>query len=95
MAVAQVARRVGAQRAGSPPGARYVRHRPEDTVLYGVVEKHLESFNQALGEQGTSLPAFVHAHFERYLRCGRRGQGFVRVKCIGCRHEHLVAVSCK
>ena len=40
-------------------------------MLYGVVEEHLESFYRALGEQGASLPAFVHAEFERYLRCGR------------------------
>ena len=70
MAVAQVARRVGAQ-----PGAPCHRHRPEDTVLYGVVAEHLESFYQALGEQGTSLPAFVHAEFGRYLRCGRLEHG--------------------
>jgi len=64
-------------------------------VLYGVVEEHLESFYRALGEHGTTLPAFAHAEFERYLRCGRLEHGFVRVKCTGCRHEHLVAFSCK
>ena len=42
-----------------------------------------------------TLPAFVRAEFERYLRCGRLEHGFVRVKCTGCRHEHLVAFSCK
>ena len=30
-------------------------------MLYGVVEEHLESFYRALAEQGTTLPAFVHA----------------------------------
>ena len=64
-------------------------------MLYGVVEGHLESFYRALAEQGASLPAFVHAEFERYLRCGRLEHGFVCVKCTGCRHEHLVAFSCK
>ena len=44
-------------------------------MLYGVVEEHLESFYQALGEQGISLPAFVHAEFECYLRCGRLEHG--------------------
>ena len=48
-------------------------------MLYGVVEEHLESFYQALGEQGTSLAAFVHAEFERSLRCGRLEHGFARV----------------
>jgi ribosomal protein S27E len=33
--------------------------------------------------------------FQDYLRCGRLEYGFVRVKCNGCRHEHLVAFSCK
>ena len=76
MAVAQ-ASRVHRRRSATPPAlAHYIRHRPEDTVLYGVVEEHLESFYRAaLGEQGASLPAFVHAEFERYLRCGRLAHG--------------------
>ena len=41
------------------------------------------------------MPAFVHEEFERYLRCGRLEEGFLRVVCSGCRHEHLVAFSCK
>ncbi|MEQ8861739.1 MAG: transposase zinc-binding domain-containing protein [Pseudomonadales bacterium] len=43
----------------------------------------------------TSLPRFVLSEFQDYLRCGRLEYGFVRVKCNGCRHEHLVAFSCK
>ena len=35
------------------------------------------------------------SEFQDYLRCGRLEYGFVRVKCNGCRHEHLVAFSCK
>jgi hypothetical protein len=73
----------------------YARHRPEDTVLYAVVEEHAEVFFTQMAEQGASLPAFVHREFERYLRCGRLEEGFVRVVCTGCRHEHLVAFSCK
>jgi len=64
-------------------------------VLYGVVEEHAEVFFAQLGEQGATLPRFVHREFERYLRCGRLEEGFVRVVCTGCRHEHLVAFSCK
>jgi len=58
-------------------------------VLYAVVEEYAEAFFARLGEQGASLPAFVHEEFARYLRCGRLEEGFVRVVCIGCRHEHL------
>ena len=73
----------------------YVRHRPEDTVLYAVVEEHAEAFFSQMEEQGASMPVFVHREFERYLRSGRLEEGVVRVGCTGCRHEHLVAFSCK
>jgi len=74
---------------------RTCRHRPEDTVPYAVVEEHAEAFFAQMGEQGASLPVFVHREFERYLRCGRLEEGFVRVVCTRCRHEHLLAFSCK
>ena len=35
--------RIGSAPAGSG-GAGYRRHRPEDTVLYGVVEQHADAF---------------------------------------------------
>ena len=60
-------------------------------MLFNVMEEHAEAFFARLGEEGASLPAFVHAEFERYLCCGRLEEGFVRVVCTGCRHEHLVA----
>ena len=57
----------------APPA--YVRHRPEDTVLYNVVQEFAEAFFAQLSEEGASLPAFVHEEFERYLRCGRLEEG--------------------
>ena len=75
--------------------ASAVRHRPEDTVRYGVLERNHGVFFAHLQEQGRRVPAFVRAEFEAYLRCGGLEHGFVRVKCEGCRHEHLVAFSCK
>jgi hypothetical protein len=73
----------------------YRRHRPEESVLYGVVEQHAEMFFAGQDERGGALPRFVREEFEAYLRCGRLEHGFVRAKCTGCRHEHLVAFSCK
>ena len=81
--------------SGGDVKRRYVRHCPEETVLYDVVERHHDPFFAHLEEQGRRVPGFVHAEFEAYLRCGRLEHGFVRVKCEGCRHEHLVAFSCK
>ena len=43
----------------------------------------------------TPYPKFVHQEFEEYLKCGMLEHGFLRAKCDGCRHEHLVAFSCK
>ena len=37
----------------------------------------------------------VREEFEAYLKCGRLEYGFLRVKCDACRHENLVAFSCK
>jgi hypothetical protein len=76
-------------------GSGYRRHRPEETALYGVVEQHAHAFFDGQEELGRGLPRFVREEFEAYLRCGRLEWGFIRAKCTGCRHEHLVAFSCK
>jgi len=75
--------------------APYVRHRPELTLLYQVIEHHLSEFTDHLRERGHFLPKFVFQEFNDYLKCGRLEHGFVRVKCTGCRNELLVAFSCK
>ncbi len=73
----------------------YRRHRPEQTALYPVIEANLTPFLEYLHERDAALPRFVTDEFKDYLRCGRLEYGFIRVKCDGCRHEHLVAFSCK
>jgi hypothetical protein len=73
----------------------YVRQRPERTVLYQVIEQHAVPFFEHLSEQGTSLPGFVREEFDAYLGCGRLERGLVRVKCTACRHEHVLAFSCR
>jgi len=79
----------------APIGHRYRRHEPEKTALYPIVEQHLSTLTGELTLNHASLPAFVVEEFRKYLRCGRLEHGFLRVKCDGCRHEHLVAFSCK
>jgi hypothetical protein len=73
--------------------AGYRRHSPGDTVLYGVVAQHADACFEGREERGSALPRFVREAFEAYLRCGRLEHGFIRPKCTGCRHEHLVAFS--
>ncbi len=68
----------------SPAGAdgqrSYVRHHPEDTVLYQIVEQHAGAFFDAMREQGAGLPGFVRDEFDAYIDCGRIECGFVRAK---------------
>ena len=40
-------------------------------------------------------PQYVQQEFIDYLKCGRLEHGFLRVRCESCRHEKLVAFSCK
>ena len=75
--------------------APYQRHRPEQTLLYPIVEQHYPAFVAHMAEQERPLPDYVQQEFEDYLRCGRLEQGFLRVRCDTCHAEHLVAFSCK
>jgi ribosomal protein S27E len=75
--------------------AQYKRHRPENTLLYQLVERHYPEFKETLSEQGKQLPKFVEREFDDFLRCGRLEHGFLRVVCGDCKHEKLVAFSCK
>jgi hypothetical protein len=73
----------------------YVRHQPEQTLLYQLVEAHYPALVDQLAQQGKSLPDHVYREFEAYLKCGRLEHGFLRVRCDNCHFERLVAFSCK
>jgi len=73
----------------------YVRHRPEHTLLYQLVQRYWSEFHSHLNEAGSYLPRHVTREFDEYLDCGMLERGFLRVRCKDCYHEHLVAFSCK
>jgi hypothetical protein len=82
--------------ARSGGGAQpYVRHRPEQTLLYQLVRDNYPALKAHLAAQGATLPCYVEQEFEAYLACGRLEHGFLRVRCDCCHAEHLVAFSCK
>ena len=81
--------------AQAPRPATHVRHRPEQTLLYQLVERHYPEFARLMAAQGSPLPGYVAREFEDYLKCGRLEHGFLRVRCQSCHHEKLVAFSCK
>lgn len=82
-----------ASRLATPP--TYRRHRPERSALYAIIAEHYPRFLRKIETSGGHLPQFVRQEFDEYLKCGLLEHGFLRVKCDGCRHEHLVAFSCK
>ena len=67
----------------------HVRHKPEQTLLYQLVEQYWPEFQTQLSETGRFLPRHVTREFENYLACGRLENGFLRVRCESCSHEHL------
>ena len=89
-------------RADPPPSLRpptpLAAYRPRDprqTLLYRVIEAHFKSFVRDREAEGRFLPAHVKREFESFLGCGILANGFMRLKCGSCRHEKLVAFSCK
>ena len=87
---------VAARTADEGWGAdNYQRHRPEQTLLYRIIERHYPVFTDQLAAQGTVLPGYVQREFEDFLKCGRLEHGFLRLRCDTCHAEHLVAFSCK
>ena len=44
--------------------ATYERHRPAQTLLYHLLEKHYPALVEQMDIQGKSLPAHVHREFK-------------------------------
>jgi hypothetical protein len=73
----------------------YAPRRPTETVLYGLVRQHLESFLAHAREHYESgLPRYVEQELRAYLKCGVFSEGFTRCHCDTCGHDLLVAFSC-
>ena len=73
----------------------YQRHGPETTLLYQLDERYYPDFTANLADQGKYLLHYVERKFDDFLRCGRLEHGFLRMVCGDCKHEKLVAFSCK
>lgn len=73
----------------------YRRRRPEQTVLYRVIQENYQTFASLCEEEDQPLPAFIRREFEKYLACGMLSEGFSRVHCGSCGYDRLVGFSCK
>lgn len=72
----------------------YERRRPEERLLYQLVQEHWPRFLEKAEEQG-GLPRFVVRDFEEFLRCGILEHGLVHLACARCGHAIVVGFSCK
>ena len=81
----------------APAPSSYVPRDPSQTVLYRVVADHLETFLASLDADpdAKGLPAYVEREFYDYLQCGILAHGFLRLGCDTCKHDMLLAFSCK
>ena len=55
---------------------RYQHHRPEQTLLYQIVDEYYPAFAALMAEQGRELPGYVQREFEEFLKCGLLEHGF-------------------
>ncbi|HJL14529.1 MAG TPA: transposase [Sandaracinaceae bacterium LLY-WYZ-13_1] len=51
--------------------------------------------NRRPSGRAEGVPRFVERALRSYLGCGRLAHGFARFRCATCRHDRLVAFSCK
>jgi hypothetical protein len=70
---------------------KYERHKPEQTLLYQIIEKYYPQFLSHMGQQDKCLPKYVRSEFEAYLKCGRLEYWLRSVgrSCASMRSRHL------
>ena len=78
-----------------PCGPLYSPRRPETTVLYRVLQAHLETFIERTETGDRELPGFVKDELRSFLACGIFAHGFARFRCASCGHSRLVPFSCR
>jgi hypothetical protein len=86
------------RRATDSAPTQYRPRRPSRSVLYRCVQEHLESWLAQCCDghhDDGPVPPYVEREFRRYLDCGILAHGFARARCGQCRHDFLIAFSCK
>ena len=61
-------------------------------VVDSVYDRRMQTPSTCSSRRGGP---FVKDEFEAFLECGILAHGFLRVRCVDCAHEKLVAFSCK
>jgi len=79
--------------------AIYKPRKPKTSPLYQSVSNHFIEFESVYEERYQKrygvLRDVVREVVYKYLGCGELRKGFARIKCKDCKHEVLLAFSCK
>jgi hypothetical protein len=77
----------------------YKPRKPKASPLYQSISEHFSEFESVYGERYQNkygvLRDVVREVVYKYLGCGDLRKGFARIKCKDCKHEVLLAFSCK
>ena len=77
----------------------YRPRKPQASPLYRLIEDHFEEFSTVYDERFSRRWGYwrsvVGDVVEKFLSCGILKHGFARVRCGSCKHEFLLAFSCK
>jgi len=81
------------------PAGVYRPRQPAESDFHRLIREHFDDFRAVYAERyarkfGHWRPVFDRA-VRQFLQCGDLQHGFARVRCPDCRHEFLVAFSCK
>ena len=78
--------------AASP---QYTRRRPEEGLLYRLIDEHLDHFIAMISQDERGLPQRVIDEFRAYLDCGILERGFILRRCLSCNYFHCLGFSCR
>jgi len=81
----------------SPAGTAYRPRQPADTLLYRVVQNHLETFLALCRKESEAERMSAHAEHDlrRFLERGILANGFARARCDDCGYDFRITFSCK
>ncbi|MSQ53215.1 MAG: hypothetical protein EXR28_15160 [Betaproteobacteria bacterium] len=77
--------------ANSPSAGAYRPRKPRSSPLYQCAQRHVGE----LRTEGRLQRLSEEKVISRFLKCGDPHHGFARVYCPQCRHDYLLAFSCK
>jgi hypothetical protein len=97
-AVAGTAEQTAPRCTGTASGIYRPRH-PQASPLYRLIEDHFDEFSTVYDERFSRRWGYwrsvVGEVVEKFQACGILKHGFARVRCDSCKHEFLLAFSCK